>query len=103
MCPHANMCQAQRKRTLRSAGILRLFWRDRGRWRYTQFPGFTGTKVRILTQLLQEATIIGTIMRRCLSGIHRACLEITFFRPFFWPPPASPASKIAAGGDEALL
>jgi hypothetical protein len=56
MCPHANICQAQRKRTLRSAGILLLFWRDRGRCRYTQFPGFTGTKVRILTQLLQEAT-----------------------------------------------
>ena len=37
MCPRANICQAQLKKTLRSAGILRLFWRDRGRWRYSLY------------------------------------------------------------------
>ena len=37
MCPHASICQAQLKKTLRSAGILRLFWRDRGRWRYSVY------------------------------------------------------------------
>ena len=42
-------------------------------------------------------------MRRCHSGIHRACLEITFFRPFFLPSPASPASNASPASKKKKL